>query len=200
MFFGIGVTVLIIFGGVFYFLMPKEDIKPTENKPAIVAEKTPSKTTKTYVDEAGFQFEYPDDVTVTGKKELNDQTYADVTISSDLEGEIQLVVTDTKIKSLKDWLTQNKISSDSAKIETIPFGGIDALEVNTDSKKITVALDKGVLFVLEGTLSKEKSYWDLVYKTIQSSFLFVSSNPATSQSSGTESSVEDAVLEEEVIE
>lgn len=166
---------------------------PPAQEVVVVKPKTPSKTTKTYEDESGFSFAYPDNVDLKTQEITDESTYADITLTAkDVTGSIRISLTDTKLKTSADYfkslaLTDAKIGDLSGKQRK-----------DADSMSIA-AIDQGVLFLIDATLEKDESYWTQVLPIITQSFVFQKqAAPASSGSSGSSS---DIIFEgEEVVE
>ena len=186
-----------------YMLRPKNTTLPvpipstqSENK-TMVFEKQPSRTLKDYIESSGFSFKYPDDVEILKKDASDSATYASLELKSDKnQGSILIKIADSKLKSLGDWFTENKLSSSSADTKEIKIGKISGKEIMVNNKLIAVGLDQNILFTVD-VESVNQKYWGDVYNTILSSFNFV---PQQSSVASLDSSSGDAVLEEETIE
>lgn len=199
---GLGVVILLIAFGVFFFSSSKkqEQVTPSLQTVPVEAKKVPSQTTKTYTDDVGFQFDYPDDLIVTKKESTSSASYANLEIESKaVSGAIKFAVEDTKVKSLDEWFSKALFPAvEGLKIKETKLGAITAREIIIGDKITTVALDQGIIFKLDVIPGQEKQYWLNVYNTFLSSFSFV---VPQSTSSSTGSNVgEDIILEEEVIE
>lgn len=195
------IIVLTIIAG-FYILNSGEKTPSAVSNTSqtlVASEKEPSKTLKEYSDDAGFSFQYPEDVLISKKDVTNDVTaYADLDISSSqAKGRISLKVLDTKLKAVDEWFLENKLIA----AKEIKIGEISGRQANMNNKTTAAALDQGVLFVIEVD-SQNQKYWQNVYATILSSFNFVSQQAPSAQSSdsSSDSSSDDIVLEEETVE
>ena len=167
--------------------------EPQESK--TIVSKNPSKTLKEYTDSSGFSFKYPDDVGILKKDASDSATYTSLEFKSDKnKGSISIKIEDTKLKSIDDWFTENKLSSSSADTKEIKIGDIVGTEIKANNKLIAVGLDQNVLFTIE--VDSQEKYWQNVYNTILSSFNVVPQQ-ASGQSSDNSS---DVVLEEETVE
>lgn len=201
---GFGILVLLIAFGVFYFSFSKkqEVTAPVLQTVSVEAKKMPSITTKTYIDDVGFQFDYPDDLNVVKKESTNSAVYTDVGVSSKtVAGSLSFIVEDTKEKKVDDWIGKNINSTASAE-KAVTLGNIQANVITQNDKTIIVAIDQGVLFKLEVTPEGESDYWNAAFATVLSNFSFSAPQAATSVSSGTSGSSggEDVVVEEDIIE
>jgi len=195
--------IIIVLAGTFYFFQPKQTISPISSKPEnkiTTEEKQPSETLKVYKDDSGFSFKYPEDVKVI-KKDANDPTaYASLEItSSQTKGSMSVKVLDTKLKSVDEWFSDNKLGASTAKKE-IKIGEISGKEIDENGKIIAAGLDQNILFTIEVD-SQDQKYWIDVYNTILSSFSFVlQQSENASENQVLDESGSDVILEEETIE
>lgn len=199
---GLGVVVLFVAFGVFFFSSSKKQVPvPVQQNVTVETKKMPSLTTKTYTDDVGFQFDYPDDLIVEKKESTNSAVYTDVrVISKTAAGSLSFLVEDTKEKTIDDWMNKNIISSSSAE-KAVTLGNIQAKVITQNDMTIIVAIDQKVLFKLEVRPEKENDYWNAAFATVLSSFSFFTPQAATA-SSNAEVNIggDDVVIEEDVIE
>lgn len=175
--------------GIGYVVVNRQASVDSQKENSITTEKVPSKTTKTYTDDSGFSFDYPDDV-VVNKKDVNESTYANLELTSpQAVGNITFTVEDTTLKSATSEATAKDVS----------LGSLLAKEFTSNEKIETVALDQGILFRLEVAFGKEKTYWLDVYNTIVSSFAFVLP-PSSAGDVGSSTEGDEVILEEEIVE
>lgn len=140
----------------------------------------PSETVKEYQDEAGFSFSYPDNLSITKNEITDDSTYSDIQISSkDVSGSLNLKITDSKFKSLDEWLSSNKEASKD-KPKEVKLGNMKAAELKTADRLLLAAVDQGILFTIEMPLI-EQDFWTKVYNKVLANFSFVL--PGASQGS-----------------
>lgn len=166
------------------------DIKPQEINP--------SQTFIEYQDPSGFSFSYPDNLSISKEEVVDTQTYADLQLfSKDVSGSLKLIITDSKLTSLDDWLKANQIPEANTPKE-VKLGSLKALEVKTKDRLILGALDQGVLFTIELPLIEE-SFWMKVYEIVVSEFNF--ELPDAGESVTSTSTASDVIFEgEEVVE
>lgn len=132
----------------------------------------PSETVKEYQDEVGFSFSYPDNLSITKNEITDDSTYSDIQISSkDVSGSLNLKITDSKFKSLDEWLESNKEAS-TDKPKEVKLGNIKAAELKTADRLLLAAVDQGILFTIEMPLI-EQDFWTKVYNKVLANFSFV---------------------------
>lgn len=129
---------------------------------------TVSNTFKEYQDPSGFTFSYPDNLTITNNEVTDNVTYSDIQLSSNgVNGSISIKITDSKFKTIDDWLKLNKGDSKETKL-----GNVKAVEVTTSDRLLLGAIDQGIFFDIEVPLV-EKDFWTVVYGKILNSFTFV---------------------------
>lgn len=139
---------------------------------------TPSETYIEYTDPAGFNFSYPDNLSIS-KAEIEDpSTYTDLEIfSKDVNGSLNLKIADSNFASLDDWLKANQIPPSTLTKEA-NLGDLKALEVKTADRLLLGSLDEGVLFTIELPLIEE-DFWMKVYNRLLTAFTFVSPYSST---------------------
>lgn len=171
----------LIATGVFIFKF-KQQNAPLPS-PLITQKETPKKaspstTYKDYTDSSGFTFSYPDNLSITNNEIVDNSTYADMELSSkEVDGSLVFEITDSKYKSLDEWLKQNKYDSLQPKEEKL--GNLKAVEIQTGDRLILGAIDQGIFFNIEMP-SIEKDYWMNVYTKVLESFSFAApENTAT---------------------
>ncbi len=168
------VIVVVTIIAAFYILNSKKTISPVSsntNQTLVASERQPSKTLKKYSDDAGFSFQYPNDVQI-GKIEIKDSvTYSNLELTSNQK--------------------KGKI--------LIKIGGISGGELQMDNKILAVAINQSILFTIEVETQNQK-YWQSVYETILASFNFVSEKENTSTGAQFLDDLGDAVLEEDIVE
>lgn len=171
---------------------------PVANMPIQQAEKiVPSTTFKQYQDPSGFTFSYPDNLSITNNEIEDNSTYADLQLfAKGVNGSLNLKITDSKYKTIDDWLKQNNSAAKEATKEA-KLGNLKAIEIQTPDRLLLGALDKGVFFDIE-VPAVEKDFWMKVYEKMLTSFTFAPPEAAGSQGS---TSTSDVSFEgEEVVE
>ena len=194
---------VIIFGLTFLFNKNSPETVKTQ---AIVEKKelAPSITTKTHLDESGFQFDYPDDLSVVRKEASSSAIYSNLSLVSELSsGEINFLVSDTKNKTINEYISKNISTQSAETAEDVMFGDLSGKKIVLPGQIILAVIDKGVLFRLDGILKNDKNYWEKSLDTIVASFSFVQEAPVSNQNVSLPnefSSEEDVILEEEYVE
>jgi len=144
---------------------------------------SPSKTSKTYSDPAGFSFNYPDNLSLTNNEAESPTTYADIKlISKDVVGSLDLKISDTNFTKAEDWLGANNISQTPKEVK---LGKLKAVEIITDNKLLLGAIDQGVLFTIEVSFEERGDFWKTVYNIVLTDFSFVQPE-STAQSGASE--------------
>lgn len=194
------VIVVVTIIAAFYILNSKKTISPVSsntNQTLVASERQPSKTLKEYSDDAGFTFQYPNDVQI-GKIEIeNSITYSNLEFTSNqIKGKILIKIADTKLESVDDWFTKQAVKGN---IKEIKIGGISGGELQMDNKILAAAINQSILFTIEVETQNQK-YWQSVYETILTSFNFVSEKENTLTEAQSLDNLGDAVLEEEIVE
>lgn len=190
------VTLTIVIAAGFLFFRPGKDDNQQLNAPEAKKEIIPSETSIEYADPAGFSFSYPDNLSIEKNEEVDTNTYADLQLfSKDVNGSLALRITDTKLKTLEDWIKE--ASSSNTPVEK-KLGNLKALEVKTNDRLMLAALDQGVLFTIEMPLI-EQQFWMKVYEKVLTGFTFIS--PETAAAGVSNPASEEVVFEgEEVVE
>ncbi len=152
----------------------------------------PSETLKEYTDPSGFALSYPDNLSLVKNDITDESTYADIQLTSkEVNGSLNLKISDSKFAELDDWLKLSKGTSKEVKL-----GSLKGMEVVTQDRLLLGVLDKGVFFNIEMPLI-EKDFWMKVYNKVLASFSFASPENASS----TGASASDITFEgEEVVE
>ncbi|OGG11903.1 hypothetical protein A2Z00_00930 [Candidatus Gottesmanbacteria bacterium RBG_13_45_10] len=162
---------------------------------------------ETWIDPAGFSFQYPKDLSVNNHEEDQDN-YAHVELTSkEHPGNIIVWAKDplagTKVVDAASWVTSEK-SLRGATIFDTTLGGVPAKKilVAQPSKMLIVgSVSDGIVFTVEGTL-EDSDYWTKVHDGIVNSFVFIPANSGSSAGSSEPQGGEDTsgVDEEEVLE
>lgn len=200
---GVVIVVVVSIVTMFYVFNSKKTATPIssntyENQTQAALEKQPSKDLKEYSDDAGFSFQYPNDVQV-GKIEIKDSiTYSSLELTSNqAKGKILIKIADTRLASVNDWFAKEAVGGN---IKEIKIGEISGGQLQMDNKILAAAINQNILFTI-GADTQNQKYWQSVYDIVLSSFNFVTqegSNVSEAQSSSDSS--DDAILEEEIVE
>lgn len=181
----LGLRFLNVFTPKIPLVNPKSELLETTKK--IV----PSETFIEYTDPAGFSFSYPDNLSIKATEIEDDNTFADLQLASkDINGSLNLKITESKLVSLEEWLKLNKITQTPKEVK---LGSLKAIEVSLSDRLMLASLDQGVLFTIEMPLVEE-DFWIKVYDKILSEFTFAT--PAAASTTQSDVSFEG----EEVVE
>lgn len=189
-------VIIIALGGLFLITQPKDQSPNiSADLPDAKKEVKPSETFIEYTDPSGFSFSYPDNLSIEKNEAMDNNTYADLQLfSKDVSGSLALRITDTKLKTLNEWV---KEASGSATPVEKQLGNLKALEVRTSDRIILGAIDQGVLFNIEVPLLEE-DFWTKVYDKVLADFSFTVPDSATTAGAAP---TEEIVFEsEEVVE
>ncbi len=178
----LGLVVLFV---VVTFLVLNPIRNPLSKSPAGQVSETkeikPSETLKEYTDPSGFTLSYPDNLSLTKGDITDESTYADIQLTSkEVNGSLNLKISDSKFLTLDDWLKLSKGTSKEVKL-----GSLKGIEVITQDRLLLGALDKGVFFNIEMPLV-EKDFWMKVYNKVLGNFSFVSAQTVSADTSSSD--------------
>lgn len=152
-----------------------DPLSSQENKAVL-----PSETLLEYQDPSGFTFSYPDNLSIVNNDAEDTSTYADLQLSGrQISGSLNLKISDSKFKTLDEWLELNKNAAKGNPKE-VKLGNLKAMEIKTSDRLLLGALDQGILFSIEMPLL-EQNFWMKVYDKILTSFTFALPENTTSQ-------------------
>lgn len=165
---------LIVVGAVIYFNQQKSPLTtPQGNLLQVQKQVSPSETSIEYSDPSGFSFNYPDNLSIQNNEIEDESTYSDLQLfSKDVSGNLSLRITDSKNKSLDEWLSLNQAAAKDPPKE-VNLGNLKAMEVKLNDRLLLGALDQGILFTIEIPRIEEE-FWMKVYDKILANFSFVS--------------------------
>ena len=147
---------------------------------------------KTYNDEAGFSFIYSEDLTVKEVENQDETTYSWLEISSLAKPKefIFIKLTDTTLSSVDDWLNKNK-QTDGVVNEAV-LSGMNGKLIRSPTKIISVAIQKGILFLIESPFDTA-SYWENRHKIIRESFKVAWPTPKQTTAPAEDSGIEEVI-------
>lgn len=178
--------VILILGGVGGYLFVSsrnKNLQPKDSGIVSLIKETISGDAS-YEDESGFSFKYPQAIKVTDVTPDDETFYSELNLT---KGNEKLVISVYDSKSLPDY-SQAKL------VGAVSLGGFSAKQYSLDQKLVTIALDSGVVYLIEGP--KDDGYWEEVQNLVVSSFFLTGkSTPDQGTFSG-----EVIYEEEEVIE
>lgn len=162
------VTAAAIATGFFVWQKSKKESLPGSASTPGALQAEGSETT--YTDEAGFSFKHPEGVAVSDITPDDDIHYTLLEMSKE-DKQMTVSVRDTKYKTIDDILTKGEdVPSDATLIGGLSLSGISAKQYTKDGKLWTLAIDKGVLYLIESI--KDKDFWDKTHDLLVSSFQF----------------------------
>lgn len=150
---------------------------------------------ETYRDEAGFSFGYPKDIKVSDITPDEAAYYSKLSLKKEGK-EMTIGAKDTKYKNPEEWLNKDKDApEDASLVGAVALGGISAKQYASDGKLWTVAVNQGVLYLIEGP--KDSVFWESFHDLLVLTFNFSKPEQATGGASSGESAIYE---EEEVVE
>lgn len=192
------VALAIIIGGgltgYFLFINKKTQNNIEDFVPGNLFQKEEIRGDLTYEDSSGFSFKYPNSTAVTDITPQDDVFYTSLKLSKG-EEYLTINVKDTIIKTPDDWILSKDAPKDLKFFEIVDLGGISAKQYSSNSKIVTIAIDKGVLYLIEGI--NDKSYWKNTHQIVTSTFAFADSTVGKSGGSAVDNTIYE---EEEVVE
>ncbi len=191
-------TALVLIGliiSVWFLNTPNKSLSsPLSNLSNTKVKSAPSETFKEYIDPVGFQFSYPDNLSLS-TNELDDNTYADIQLfSSEVNGSLKLKIVDSQLDNIDEWVKQNTTLSNA---KAVQLGNLKAMEITTADRVLLGSLDQQILFTVE-VPRIEEGFWMQVYSKILQDFSFVVPESNTGSSADTSSSI--SFEGEEVVE
>ncbi|MEK7112589.1 MAG: hypothetical protein AAB875_04635 [Patescibacteria group bacterium] len=136
----------------------------------------------TYTDGAGFSFAYPKGITVKDITPVDSVTYTKLSLQKGKES-LEIDVKDTTAKIIDP-------PSAATLSGATTLGGISAKQYASGDILYTMAIDAGILYVIQGP--KDGDFWEETQNLIVSTFSFAGSAETTTEGDG-------AVYEEEEI-
>ncbi|OGE31143.1 hypothetical protein A3C59_04015 [Candidatus Daviesbacteria bacterium RIFCSPHIGHO2_02_FULL_36_13] len=178
----IGLLLVFILGSVAVWMVFFNKSGPSITNPlTTITEKKnePSGTFIEYSHPSGFSFNYPDNLSLE-KQEVDETTYADLALySKEVSGSISLKITDSKLKSINEWVKLNEKAT-VGEVKDVNLGNLQAKEITTADRLLLGSLDQGIFFTIEIPLI-EKDFWMKVYKKLLADFSFASPTTASSE-------------------
>lgn len=195
----------LIGGGIWFYKTSQSSPKTVsfESNTPTSAPKTENQTkTLTWNDQAGFTFQYPDGLLID-KHDEDTVNYSHIDLTtSDKVGGILIMASDTKYKTLAEWIKADKNLNDGSSIDTTLGGKPAKKTISSDGNSTTIGtIDSGILFTVKLTASSN-SRLKVIYDQITTSFTFVqpTQKPASSGTSNQSSGTSGDITEEETIE
>lgn len=190
---GIILVALIIF---FVFQKRQKQIVSPIQPPGVTSEEELGSLT-TYKDEAGFEFKYPEGLTIKDVTGDDETLYSSLEVSKGFSGEKMIIkVSDTAFSSTGAWL-KSKEASGAGSTREITLAGMKGVQIQFTNPRrlVTIVIDEGIMYFLESSLD-EVGYWNKIHNNIISSFTLTETQAPAAQAGEEEIIYE----EEEVIE
>lgn len=179
----------IVFTGIILGACTKTSPPPSP-EPTKIPEKVavPTVKTMTWTDEAGFVFNYPEDVKVSANLNDND-SYANLTTSDGLK----IMAVDSKYKSIADWVKGEPKFKDGVIIDS-ELSGKAGKKVVKSGIVIVGIIDDNILFTIEYSADSKSG------SQIVDSFTLTFPTPKPATKVAPVDTGEEVILEEEVVE
>lgn len=193
-----GTVAIVLVALVFIFVIRQRQvtiINPIQS-PEIIQEKKPE-TLLSYKDTAGFEFKYPENLTVKDASG-NLPVYSSLEISKAFSGEKMTVkVLDTDFPSVDTWL-KSKEASGAGSSRDITLAGMSGKQVQFTNPRrlVTIVISEGIMYFIQSPID-EANLWNKAHNDIVSSFALEQTQRSTSQTGGAEDIISE---EEEVIQ
>jgi len=192
------ITIIVVSGllisGIVFFLLTQKSNTPGSKSSLSPTKKILSQLQlKTYANDSGFSFKYPESFTLSEKEVQDESVYAWVELTNPKNKDvISIKLDDSDFEEVDDWFTASNKKDVKGEIKKVRLADLDGRQfTNKKNQTTTLALDEGgVLISILGNPST-------VHQQIVSSFIFTQS----AQTTTTDTSNEDIIFEgEEVIE
>lgn len=173
------ILVLIIggVGGYLIYSWKNKNIPPSlSSMVPQISQKEEVTADLTYVDDSGFSFGYPKGINVSDVTP-DDEIYYSVLALAKSGSQITITAKDTTTKTVDEWV-KNGIGTNPSLYGATTLGGVSAKQYTSGSKLYTVAIDQGVLYLIEGPASpsqggpKDGSFWESTQNLVASTFTF----------------------------
>lgn len=190
----------ILIAGLFFVVLTQKPKNPVLNNLSYPTKTTSSESQpKTYFNESGFNFEYPESLTLSEKEVTDESTYAWIELTNPQNKDIiSIKLEDSDLTEIDDWFTASNKKDIKGEIKETKLADIDGRQfTDKENQLTTLALDQGgVLISIIGNPSS-------AHEQIVSSFIFTQTAQTTTDTSDSsyDSGGEDIIFEgEEVIE
>ena len=181
------VVVLGLVGGYFVFSNRSADTEfpslTDSGSPLTTAQKF-DEDQETYEDASGYSFSYPQSITVKDVTPDDENYYSALELSKSGQT-IKIDITGGNIDPYKSYKSARLTGSTT-------LGGITANQYTLNNRLVTVAIDQGVLYVIDGP--GDGGFWEDAQSKVISSFKFAGQTTTTGGSDS------NTVYEEETVE
>lgn len=184
-FVGAGAFILVVsvISIAYIFYKPESETLPESLLTSLLPRSEKVTADLVYEDTSGFSFDYPKSIEVSDVTSDEDVYYTVLSLKRGGE-EMKVSMLDTEHESIEDWFDKGSDAPESLSlVGAVSLGGVSASQYKNGGKLLTVAVDQGVLYLIESpTLpagrQEDESYWDNVHDLFVSSFAFASPEPA----------------------
>ncbi len=188
------ITIVILLGSsVLFFNKNKKLVVPvnkTEKPTEAVADQ------KEYKDPSGFSFNYPVSLKVIPQSTNDQDIYSFLKLESGkIKGSISIKLSNTQLTSVDEYFKSVRLAGEKG--VDVKLGDLQAKQITTKDKIITVAVDDSTLHLIEVNPQENKEFWVNANKKIIESFAFV---PPSTAPVGPNSGPDTSSDIEEVIE
>lgn len=182
----IGTVILVLVIGLILIMVQKRQASVTtplpEQKSPVTQEQ---ENLKTYKDEAGFEFKYPESLTIKDVTSDDQSVYSQLELTpTKNEGKMVIDVTDTPLASPDAWLKSQEASQAGSSRE-VTLAGMPAkqIQLKNPPRLVTIAISEGIMYLIETPLD-ESGYWNKAHNEIIGSFTLSENQPSVSQDGG----------------
>jgi len=166
-------AVLLIGGWAGWMLWPRKTDSFVEKEISIKQTTIPEAEKTVYEDWAGFRFEHPKSLKVE-EVETDDETiYSSLELTAVDGKKLLLRIVDSQFKDFEEWKKEFEADNVAVGLREIYWVDIPGLQLRYGAPKklLTVALEDGVIYRLEGP-TDEGGFWDEAHQLILNSFEF----------------------------
>lgn len=201
---GVSILGLVTLSGIGFYLYPKLSNKNFTNPLPTINQTSQKEGTKPgvlllYEDEAGFSFQYPDNLGIVEKDVNDSDVYSSLELSSkSYPGEkLVIKISDTSLKTVNQWLEKNPQEGNLVTSAETILGGMkgESFKYANPSRNLILVIDGGILYFLEAPA--DNGFWDQAIKTVSSSFQLSQTEISASSTQGSSSIIDEG---EEIIE
>ncbi|MFH0864156.1 MAG: hypothetical protein V1858_03655 [Candidatus Gottesmanbacteria bacterium] len=193
---GLGILLIISFSYIFFKKIKTNDkaltlsVNPSETKISL----------KTFNDETGFQFQYPEDLLINDVSGDDQNIYSALEISSsDKDNKMIIRITDTDIALVDEWLKTKEGSGAGPKREiSIATMSGKQIQFKNPNRLVSLVINDGIMYFFESPLD-EAGYWNKIHNIITSSFSIVEVEESVDSSTESTSNDEGILTEEEEV-
>lgn len=181
------VVLLLVIGAsaAFFYLYRFKGRKEPVAKPSpLPAAREEVKADVLYEDASGFSIKHPESVAIEDVTPDDEVFYTLLNLVGPTrlgDRNLKITIKDTKYKDIDEWFEKDTDAPESAElVGATSLAAISASQysysLNGDEVLLTVALDQGVIYLIEGP--KDSGYWEDVQNLVVSTFAFAGSSEA----------------------